>query len=80
MLPHRKHTPLEASEIDALRKDREDGIPLATRYGITRTSKIAHLLVGHVGLGAECSATAHQYLPARDATRVCARCTEKKGG
>lgn len=78
MTTPRKLTPLEESEITANRKDREDGIPLGVRYGTTRTGKVAHLLIGHVGLAAECSTTAHRYLPAREATVVCGKCESRR--
>lgn len=78
MNPPRKLTTLEESEINANRKNREDGIPLGLRYGVTRTGKVAHILVGHVGLAAECSVTAHRYLPAREAIVVCGTCKSRR--
>lgn len=74
----RTPTPLEESEINANRKDREDGIPMGVRYGVTRTGKVAHILVGHVGLAAECSATAHRDLPAREVIVVCGKCESRR--
>ncbi|MBB5491374.1 hypothetical protein [Nocardiopsis metallicus] len=69
-------TPREASELDALRKDREDGA--TTRYGILRPGTTPHILEGAVGLGTRCGATVDLYLPARDATKVCKKCTKSE--
>ncbi len=66
-------SPREASEFEALRKDREDGA--TTRYGILRSGTVPHILIGYVGLGTRCGATVDLYLPARDAANICKRCT-----
>lgn len=63
------------SEIHALRVDQEDGA--TSRYGTIQAGGIAHVLSGWVGLGTECGRTARRYIPARDAERVCRRCSAK---
>lgn len=66
------------SELNALRKDRDDGADPTIRYGTTRTGRTAHVLVGRVGLATECGATAHLCLPTRDVLTVCRNCESRR--